>query len=81
MEIRTPPPLTINTCRLLLLKNDEWVTWNIPNSDPIEILIVRKDSIQCLPMSMKEMFDITGCSGDALASLISSASKIIATNP
>jgi len=49
---------------------------NIPNSDPNELLIAKKDSIQYLPISMAQMLKNNRLYGKGYLSLITSACQI-----
>ena len=57
-------------------ENDEWVTLsivNVPNSDPIQLSIVEKKSIQFLPVAMKQMLKMNSAFGRGYLSMISSS--------
>jgi len=54
-------------------ENEEWVTLNVvyaPNSDPMELLIARKDSLHYIPMTTQQMFAINRMYGKGFISMI-----------
>jgi hypothetical protein len=59
-------------------ENEEWVTLSVlyvPKSDPMEILIVRKDATQLIPMTTAQMLHNNRLYGMGHLSLIPSALK------
>ncbi len=62
----------------IIEENEEWVTLSVlyvPNSDPMEILIARKDDTPMIPMTTKQMLHHNRLYGKGHLSLIPSASK------
>jgi len=54
-------------------ENEEWATLNVvyaPNSDPMEVLVARKDSLHCIPMTTKQMFAINRMYGKGFISML-----------
>ena len=62
----------------IIEENEEWVTLSVlyvPNSDPMEILIARKDSTPLIHMTTEQMLHYNRSYGKGLLSLIPSTSK------
>lgn len=62
----------------IIEENEEWVTLSVlyvPNSDPMEILIARKDSTPLIHMTTKQMMHHNRSYGKGHLSLIPPASK------
>lgn len=61
----------------IIEENEEWVTLSVlyvPKSNPRKILIARKDSIQCIPMTTMQMLHHNRLYGKGHLSLIPSSS-------
>ncbi len=62
----------------IIEENEEWVTLSVlyvPKSDPMEILIARKDETPMIPMTTNQMLHNNRLYGKGHLSLIPSASK------
>jgi hypothetical protein len=62
----------------IIEENEEWLTLSVlyvPNSDPMEVLIARKDSIQYIPMTTEQMLQNNRLYGKGHLSLIPPDSK------
>jgi hypothetical protein len=61
----------------IIEENQEWLTLSVlyvPKSDPMEILIVRKDAVQCIPITTEQMLQNNRLFGKGHLSLIPPAS-------
>ena len=57
----------------IIEENQEWLTLSVlyvPKSDPMEILIVRKDAVQCIPITTEQMLQNNRLFGKGHLSLI-----------
>jgi hypothetical protein len=62
----------------IIEENEEWVTLSVlyvPNSDPMEVLIARKDETPMIPMTTKQMLHYNRLYGKGHLSLIPPDSK------